>query len=100
MTKIKIGINGFGRIGRCFFRAAFDNADVEIVGINDLGKLECLSHLLKYDSIHGTYNNEVSCSEGQLTVNTAAIPVTQSRDPREIPWTKWGADIVIESKSI
>ena len=93
----KIGINGFGRIGREVFRVAFVNPEVEIVGINDLGDCAALAHLLKYDSVHGTYDHEISCEENCIVVDGKKIPVFASPDPAKIPWGEVGADIVVES---
>ncbi len=97
-TKVRVGINGFGRIGRVFLRAAIDH--VEIVGINDLGGPQLAAHLLKYDSTHGIFPGDVSVQgEGataKLVVNGKAIPLSASRDPSAIPWKAWGADIVID----
>ena len=95
---IKVGINGFGRIGRNFFRALLaSGADVEIVGINDLTDTKTLAHLLKYDSILGRLDREVVAGEGQITVGGKVITIFAERDPGDLPWAKVGADIVIES---
>ena len=95
---IKVGINGFGRIGRNFFRALLaSGADVEIVGINDLTDTKTLAHLLKYDSILGRLDRDVVAGEGQITVGGKVIPIFAERDPGDLPWAKVGADIVIES---
>ncbi|MFM8156001.1 MAG: type I glyceraldehyde-3-phosphate dehydrogenase, partial [Actinomycetes bacterium] len=95
---IKVGINGFGRIGRNFFRALLaSGANVEIVGINDLTDTKTLAHLLKYDSILGRLDREVVAGEGQITVGGTVIPIFAERDPGALPWGKVGADIVIES---
>ena len=93
----KIGINGFGRIGREVFRVAFVNPEVEIVGINDLGDCAALSHLLKYYSVHGIYDHEISCEGNNIIVDGKKIPVFASPDPAKIPWGEVGADIVVES---
>ncbi len=94
MARLRVGINGFGRIGRILFRAGFDKID--IVGINDLGKAETSAHLLKYDSTHGVYNKEVSCDEGHLIVGGRKIPHTSVKNPAEIPWKSWEVDVVLE----
>ena len=95
---IKVGINGFGRIGRNFYRAVVaSGADVEIVGINDLTDTKTLAHLLKYDSILGRLGKDVVAGEGQIVIDGKAIPVFAERDPAALPWGKVGADIVIES---
>ncbi|MDP4803413.1 MAG: type I glyceraldehyde-3-phosphate dehydrogenase [Candidatus Nanopelagicales bacterium] len=94
----KVGINGFGRIGRNFFRALLvSGADVEIVGINDLTDTKTLAHLLKYDSILGRIGIPVEAAEGAIIVNGKSIPVFAERDPANLPWGKVGADIVVES---
>ena len=95
---IKVGINGFGRIGRNFYRAVVaSGADVEIVGINDLTDTKTLAHLLKYDSILGRLGKDVSAAEGAIVIDGTTIPVFAERDPADLPWAKVGADIVIES---
>ena len=95
---VKVGINGFGRIGRNFFRALMESgADVQIVGINDLTDTKTLAHLLKYDSILGRSPKPVAAGEGAIIVDGVSIPVFAERDPGALPWAKVGADIVIES---
>jgi len=95
---IRVGINGFGRIGRNFTRALYAcGAPVEIVGINDLTDTTTLAHLLKYDSILGRFGHQVVAGDGQITVDGRAIPVFAERDPAALPWASVGADIVIES---
>ena len=95
---VKVGINGFGRIGRNFFRALMESgADVQIVGINDLTDTKTLAHLLKYDSILGRSPKPVSAGDGAIVVDGVSIPVFAERDPAALPWAKVGADIVIES---
>ena len=95
----RVGINGFGRIGRLVFRAA-RGQDLEIVGINDLTDAKTLAHLLKYDSIHGHYPGEVAAAEGAIVVDGVRIPVSAERDPAKLPWAKLGAKLVIESTGI
>ncbi|MDQ5975147.1 MAG: hypothetical protein QG661_2356 [Actinomycetota bacterium] len=95
---VKVGINGFGRIGRNFYRAVVaSGADVEIVGINDLTDTKTLAHLLKYDSILGRLGKDVTFGDGEIVIDGKAIPVFAERDPAALPWAKVGADIVIES---
>ena len=95
---IKVGINGFGRIGRMAFRAiAKDFNDIEVVGINDLLDPEYLAYMLKYDSVHGNFDGDVKAEGGNLVVNGKTIRVTAERDPAELKWGDVGADIVIES---
>nr|WP_315426931.1 type I glyceraldehyde-3-phosphate dehydrogenase [uncultured Albidiferax sp.] len=98
---IKIGINGFGRIGRMVFRAAIQNFDdVEIVGINDLLEPDYLAYMLQYDSVHGRFKGEVSVDNGVLVVNGKKIRLTQERDPANLKWAEVGADIVVESTGL
>jgi len=94
---VKVGINGFGRIGRNVLRAALGNADVEIVAINDLTDSKTLAHLLKYDSLSGTLPVSVEAGEGELIVDGKTIRVFSERDPASIPWRDVGAEIVIEA---
>ncbi|EYC49903.1 glyceraldehyde-3-phosphate dehydrogenase [Hylemonella gracilis str. Niagara R] len=98
---IKVGINGFGRIGRNVFRSAVQNfKDIEIVGINDLLEPDYLAYMLKYDSVHGRFKGEVSVEGGQLVVNGRKIRLTQERDPANLKWAEIGADVVIESTGL
>jgi glyceraldehyde 3-phosphate dehydrogenase len=98
---IKIGINGFGRIGRMVFRAAVQNfQDIEIVGINDLLEPDYLAYMLTYDSVHGRFQGEVSVDGGQLVVNGKKIRLTQERDPSALKWDEVGADIVIDATGL
>jgi glyceraldehyde 3-phosphate dehydrogenase len=94
---VKVGINGFGRIGRNVLRAAFGHPDLQIVAINDLTDSKTLAHLLKYDSLLGTFSASVEAAEGQLRVNGQPITVFSERDPANIPWRDVGVDIVIEA---
>lgn len=94
---VKIAINGFGRIGRNVFRVALRTPEVEIVGINDLTDAHTLAHLLKYDSVHGSLEGEVSSTDHSLLVNGREYRVTAERDPLSLPWRELGVDIVIES---
>lgn len=93
----KVGINGFGRIGRNVFRAALNNPDVEIVAVNDLTDAPTLAHLLKYDSIHGTLNAEVKAEGGNIVVNGKTIKVLAEREPAKLPWKDLGVEVVVES---
>ncbi|SEJ04863.1 type I glyceraldehyde-3-phosphate dehydrogenase [Frateuria terrea] len=98
---IKVGINGFGRIGRNVLRAAVQNfADIEIVAINDLLEPDYLAYMLRYDSVHGRFRGEVSIVDGQLVVNGKRIRLTQERDPANLKWGEVGADVVIESTGL
>lgn len=100
MSKIKIGINGFGRIGRLFFRAAVDNANVEVVGINDLLDVDYIAYMLKYDSTHGLFNGDVAVKDGKLIVNGKAIRVTAEKNPADLKWGEVGAEYVVESTGL
>ncbi len=98
---IKVGINGFGRIGRMVFRAAVQNfSDIEIVGINDLLEPDYLAYMLKYDSVHGRFKGDVSVDGGTLVVNGKRIRLTQERDPGALKWNEVSADVVIESTGL
>lgn len=94
---VKVGINGFGRIGRNVFRASANNANVEIVAINDLTDVNTLAHLLKYDTTHGRFDGTVEVGEGALIVNGKTIKVFAERDPGALPWGSVGVEVVIES---
>ncbi|OSY88337.1 glyceraldehyde-3-phosphate dehydrogenase [Tenacibaculum holothuriorum] len=94
---IKIGINGFGRIGRIAFRAAMTRDNVEVVAINDLLEVDYLAYLLKHDSVHGRFNGDVEVKDGQLVVNGKTIRVTAERNPENLKWNEVGAEYVIES---
>jgi glyceraldehyde 3-phosphate dehydrogenase len=94
---VKIGINGFGRIGRNVFRAALKNPNVEVVAVNDLTDANTLAHLLKYDSVHGKLDAEVSVNGNNIVVNGKEIVVKAERDPAQLAWNELGVDIVVES---
>jgi glyceraldehyde 3-phosphate dehydrogenase len=96
MSKVKLGINGFGRIGRIVFRETFNRDNVEVVAINDLLDVDHLAYLLKYDSVHGRFNGKVEVKEGKLYVNDTYIRVTAERDPKLIQWDQVGVDVVAE----
>ncbi|VUZ27995.1 Glyceraldehyde-3-phosphate dehydrogenase A [uncultured Comamonas sp.] len=98
---IKIGINGFGRIGRMVFRACVQNfSDIEVVGINDLLEPDYLAYMLKYDSVHGRFKGDVAVKDGNLIVNGKTIRLTQERDPANLKWGEVGADVVIEATGL
>ena len=98
---IKVGINGFGRIGRMVFRAAVQNfSDIEVVAINDLLEPEYLAYMLKYDSVHGRFKGEVSVEGNTLIVNGKKIRLTQERDPANLKWNEVGADVVLEATGL
>ena len=97
---IKVGINGFGRIGRMVFRASFAHPDIEIVGINDLCSPDYLAYMLKYDTMHGQFNGTVGSTENSIIVNGKEIPVSAVKNPAELPWGKLGAEYVVESTGL
>ncbi len=94
---VKVGINGFGRIGRNFFRAAYKDPALEIVAVNDITDAKTLAHLLKYDSVHGRFEAEVGVKDSAIVVAGKTIQVLAAKDPSELPWGKLGVEIVIES---
>ena len=100
MATVKVGINGFGRIGRLVFRAGIDNPNIEFVGINDLVPPDNLAYLLKYDSTHGTYKGTVEAKPDGIVVNGKFIPCLSVRNPEELPWGNLGADYVVESTGL
>ena len=97
---IKVGINGFGRIGRMVFRASLDHPEIEIVGINDLCPAEYLAYMLKYDTMHGICKAEIGSTENAIVVNGKEIPVSAERNPADLPWAKLGAEYVVESTGL
>ncbi len=100
MAKIKIGINGFGRIGRLVFRAAQNFDNVEVVGINDLIDVDYMAYMLKYDSTHGRFNGTVEVKDGKLIVNGKSIRVTAEKNPADLKWGEIGADYIVESTGL
>src|SRR3989344_8997743 len=96
----KIAINGFGRIGRSFFRAAFGLPEFEITAVNDLTDAKTLAYLLKYDSVYGKYKNEVNTTDGFLEIGGKQIKVIAEKEPAKLPWRDLGIDIVIESSGL
>ncbi|HEY8530020.1 MAG TPA: type I glyceraldehyde-3-phosphate dehydrogenase [Paenibacillaceae bacterium] len=97
---VKVGINGFGRIGRLVFRAALNNPDIQIVAVNDLTDVKTLAHLLKYDTTHGTLDAKVEVGEDSIIVNGRPVRVFAERDPGKLPWADVGVEIVVESTGI
>jgi len=98
---VRVGINGFGRIGRNFFRAVqASGADIEIVAVNDLGSMKTMAHLLKYDSVLGVLPNAISATDDGISIDGKVLKVLQVRDPKELPWKALGVDLVIESTGI
>ena len=102
MAKARVAINGFGRIGRLFFKSAFENPNFEIVALNDLGDVENLAYLLKYDSVYGRYDKEVKADlpNGKLIVDGHEISFLQVKDPTQLPWKALNIDIVVESTGL
>jgi glyceraldehyde 3-phosphate dehydrogenase len=94
---VKIAINGFGRIGRLVFRAGYKNKNIEFVAINDIADAKTLAHLLKYDSIHGTFNAEVKSGNNSIIVDGKEIKTFSVREPETLPWKDLGVDVVLES---
>ncbi len=100
MEKMKIGINGFGRIGRLVFRTAIERPNVEVVGINDLIDADYMAYMLKYDSTHGKFKGTVEVKDGHLVVNGKKIRVTAEKDPANLKWNEVGAEVIIESTGL
>ncbi len=100
MAKIKVGINGFGRIGRLVFRAAMTRNDIESVGISDLIDVDYMVYMLKYDTMHGRFNGTAEAKDGKLVVNGQAIRVTAEKDPANLKWNEVGAEYVVESTGL
>ena len=97
---MKIAINGFGRIGRLTFRRLIDNKNAQIVAINDLTDVKTLAHLLKYDSVHGKFDGEVSVVDGNIVVNGNTINVSAERNPGDLPWADLAIEVVVESTGV
>ncbi len=100
MSELKLGINGFGRIGRISFRIAVDRPNIQVVGINDLLDVEHLAYLLKYDSVHGKFNGTIEIKNGNIVVNGNEIRVTAERNPEDLKWDAVGADVVLDCTGI
>jgi glyceraldehyde 3-phosphate dehydrogenase len=100
MSKIKVAINGFGRIGRLVFRAGLNNPNIEFVGINDLVPPESIAYLLKYDSTHGKFKGRVEAKADGIEVNGQFIPCVSVRNPEELPWGKYGAEYIVEATGL
>ena len=99
---VRVGINGFGRIGRLVLRAAYEhkNAEIEVVGVNDLGPVETNAHLLRYDSVHGRFPGEITTGDGWMDIGRGKIRVTAERDPAKLPWRELGVDVALECTGI
>ncbi len=100
MSKIKVGINGFGRIGRLVFKAMTERDNIEVVGINDLIDAEYMAYMLKYDSVHGQFKGEISVEGNDLVVNGNRIRVTAEKDPNNLKWNEVGAEYIVESTGL
>jgi len=100
MTKIKVGINGFGRIGRLVFRAAMQRDDIQIVGINDIIDVDYMAYMLRYDTVHGQFKGTVDVQDGKLVVNGQAIRVTAEKNPADLKWSDIGAEYVVDSTGL
>jgi len=100
MTKIKVGINGFGRIGRLVFRAAMQRNDIQIVAINDLIDVDYMAYMLRYDTVHGQFKGAVDVKDGKLIVNGESIRVTAEKNPADLKWSDVGAEYVVESTGL
>lgn len=100
MSKLKLGINGFGRIGRIAFRVAVSRPDIEVVGINDLLDVDHLAYLLKFDSVHGQFDGTISTNNGNLVVNGKEIRITAERNPEDLKWDAVGAEVVLDCTGI
>jgi len=100
MSTLKIGINGFGRIGRMVLRASLNNDNVEVVAINDLLDVDHLAYLLKYDSVHGTCSASIEIEDGHLVIDGKTVRITAERDPQNLQWDAVGAEVVAECTGI
>ncbi|NEO23566.1 type I glyceraldehyde-3-phosphate dehydrogenase, partial [Moorena sp. SIO4A5] len=100
MATVKVGINGFGRIGRLVFRAALNYPEIEVLGINDLVPPQTIAYLLKYDSTHGRFKGTVEAEADGIVVNGKKIPCVSIKNPEELPWTKLGVEYVVESTGL
>src|ERR1700722_10268028 len=100
MTKLKVAINGFGRIGRVTLRALLQRNNIEVVAINDITDSATLAHLFKYDSIHGKFAGTVVADANSITINGHKIHITSQKDPAALPWKEYGVDVVIESTGL
>ena len=100
MSKLKLGINGFGRIGRIVFRATLKQDNVEVVAVNDLLDVDHLAYLLKYDSVHGRFDGTIEVKNGNLVVDGKTIRVTAERDPKNLKWNEVDTDVVADCTGI
>jgi len=100
MTKIKIGINGFGRIGRAFLKVAWDRLEIEIVAVNDLGSVENMAYLLKHDTVYREWKHEIKAEGQEIIIDDKKVKVLAVKDPKELPWKDLGVDVVVESTGL
>ncbi len=100
MTKIKVGINGFGRIGRAFLKIAWERPEIEIVAVNDLGSLESMAYLLKYDTVYRTWNHDIKIVEGGISIDGKTVKVIAEKDTTKLPWGELGIDVIVESTGL
>lgn len=99
-TKIKVAINGFGRIGRAFLKVAWERNDIEVVAVNDLGSIESLSYLLKYDTVYRQWGHVVTHSEGEIVIDGKSVKFVSEKDSTKLPWAELGVDVVVESTGL
>lgn len=100
MAKIKVGINGFGRIGRAFLKVAWDRSEIEVVAVNDLGSVENMAYLLKYDTVYKTWTSNVQVEGSELVIDGRRVKVLAEKDPSKLPWGDLGVDVVVESTGL
>src|SRR3989344_3149027 len=100
MKKIKVGINGFGRIGRAFLKVAWERPEIEIVAVNDLGSVENMAYLLKYDSIYKKWEHEVKTEGQEIIIDGKKVKVLTEKEPNKLPWKDLGVDVVVESTGL
>ncbi len=98
--KVKVAINGFGRIGRVFLRSVFSHPDIDVVAINDIADVKTMAHLLKYDSTHGVLNSDVSCTENSICIDGKKLRYFSESDPLQLPWSSLGIDVVVECSGL
>src|SRR3990167_5517720 len=100
MNKIKVGINGFGRIGRAFLKVAWDRPEIEIVAVNDLGNIENMAYLLKYDTVYREWKHDIKINGQEIVIDGKKVKVLAEKDPSNLPWGDLGVDVVVESTGL
>lgn len=100
MAKIKVGINGFGRIGRAFLKGSWENSEIEVVAVNDLGNVENMAYLLKYDTVYKNWNHDVKVDGGNLVIDGRVVRFVSEKEPTKLPWGELGVDVVVESTGL